>query len=281
MVQKKYSQALAEYEEALKLDPDRIDALGQVAQVLSLQGNRKGSFERVEQHLDKTGNKAEVYKLLGQLSLSQQDYAKALGYLEKAVALKPDLSSASFLIASTYMAQDKFDLAIAQAEKIIQKNSREISSYMLLGVLHDRKQEHDRANWYYQKVLDLDKNSARAANNLAWNYAQYGENLDSALTLAQKARELSPDDEGIADTLGWIYYKKGAYLMAIELLKESSGKFKERNPTVLYHLGMAYSKKGDTDLAKESFSKALRLNQNFREAKEAKQALDEIGAKTG
>ncbi len=152
---------------------------------------------------------------------------------------------------------------------------------MLLGVLYDRKQQHDQANRYYQKVLDLDKNSAPAANNLAWNYAQYGGNLDSALTLAQKARELSPDDEGIADTLGWIYYKKGAYLTAIGLLKESSLKFKDLNPTVLYHLGMAYSKKGDTALAKESFSKALRLNQNFREAKDAKQALDEIGAKTG
>jgi len=281
VVQKKYSQALTEYEEALKLDPDRIDALGQIAQVLSVQGNENGAFQRVEQQLPKTKNKAEVYQLLGQLSLNQRDYTKALGYFEKAVALNPDLFSASFLIASTYAAQDKFDPAIAQAEKIIQKNPRAISSYMLLGVLYDRKQQHDQANRYYQKVLDLDKNSAPAANNLAWNYAQYGGNLDSALTLAQKARELSPDDEGIADTLGWIYYKKGAYLTAIGLLKESSLKFKDLNPTVLYHLGMAYSKKGDTALAKESFSKALRLNQNFREAKDAKQALDEIGAKTG
>ena len=99
--------------------------------------------------------------------------------------------------------------------------------------------------------------------------------------MAQKARELSPNDENIAHTLGWIYYKRGVYLRAIGLLKESSEKFKDRNPTVLYHLGMAYSKKGDNTLAKESLLKALKLDQNFPEAKEAKQALDEIGAKTG
>ena len=227
----------------------------------------------------RTQNKAEVYQLLGQLSMDQQDYENARSYLQKAVALNPDLFSAAHLIASTYMAQKKFDQAIAESEKIIQKNPRAPQSYMLLGVLHDQKQQYDQANRYYKKVLELDKNSALAANNLAWNYAQYGGDLDAALTLAQKARELSPNDENIAHTLGWIYYKKGVYLRAIGLLKESSEKFKDRNPTVLYHLGMAYSKKGDNTLAKESLLKALKLDQNFPEAKEAKQALDQIGGK--
>ena len=279
VVQKKYGQALTAYEEALKLDPDRIDALGSIAQILALQGNRKAGFERVQQQLAKTKNKAEVYQLLGQLSMDQQDYEQALSYLQKAVALKPDLFSAAHLIASTYMAQKKFDQAIAESEKIIQKNPRATQSYMLLGVLHDQKQQYDQANRYYKKVLELDKNSALAANNLAWNYAQYGGDLDVASTLAQKARELSPNDENIAHTLGWIYYKRGVYMRAIGLLKESSEKFKDRNPTVLYHLGMAYSKKGDNTLAKESLLKALKLDQNFPEAKEAKQALDQIGEK--
>jgi tetratricopeptide (TPR) repeat protein len=69
-------------------------------------------------------------------------------------------------------------------------------------------------------------------------------------------------------------------LKAIGLLKESSKKLKDRNPSVLYHLGIAYSKKGDNILAKESLLKALKLEENFPEAKEAKQALDAIGAKT-
>src|SRR5262249_26860380 len=163
------------------------------------------------QQLVRTKNKADVYMLLGQLSLSHQDYTKALSYLEKAVTLNPNLDSAAALIAATYMAQKQFDAAIAQSEKIIQRNPNATSSYMLLGRLYDIKQQYNRANQYYQKVLELDSRSASAANNLARNYAQYGGNLDSALTLAQKARELNPDDEGIADTLGWIYYKKGTY----------------------------------------------------------------------
>ena len=51
------------------------------------------------------------------------------------------------------------------------------------------QKQPQKANGYYQKVLDLNKNFAPAANNLAYNYAQYGGNLDVALGLAQKARE--------------------------------------------------------------------------------------------
>jgi len=281
IVQKKYPQALTESEEALKLAPDRIDALAQIAQVLSLQGNQKGAFDRVEQQLAKTRNKAEVYQLLGQLSVDQRDYEKAIDYLKKAVNLNPDLVSAYFAIASTYVAQKKFDQAIDQYQKLIPKDPTSIQLHMTLGLLYDDKHQPDKANEHYRKVLDIKKNFSPAANNLARNYVRHGENLDVALGLAERAREFDSNDPSIADTLGWIYYKKGAYLKAIGLLKESSEKLKNRNPSVLYHLGMAYSKKGDNILAKESLLKALKLDENFPEAKEAKLALDAIGAKTG
>ena len=48
-----------------------------------------------------------------------------------------------------------------------------------------------------------------AANNLAWMFAETGENLDMALQLAQAATRRVPEQPEIQDTLGWIYYKKG------------------------------------------------------------------------
>src|SRR6185369_6595427 len=59
IVQKKHGQALTEYEEALKLAPDRIDALAGIAQVLVLQGDQRTAFDRVQRHLATTNQKAE------------------------------------------------------------------------------------------------------------------------------------------------------------------------------------------------------------------------------
>jgi tetratricopeptide (TPR) repeat protein len=128
-------------------------------------------------------------------------------------------------------------------------------------------------------VLELNKNFAPAANNLAYNYAQNGGNLDVALNLAQRAREVNPNDPGIADTLGWIHFKKGTYETAIALLKESNEKFKGQNPTVLYHLALAHDKNGDEKVARETLQKALALGQNFSEAAEAKKFLESMGRK--
>ena len=56
--------------------------------------------------------------------------------------------------------------------------------------------------------LEIRKDFAPAANNVAWVLAEHGGNIDEALNWAQVAKEKMPQDPSIMDTLGWIYYKK-------------------------------------------------------------------------
>jgi len=280
VAQKNYPRALKEYEEALKLDADRVDALSSIAGVYVLQGNRQGALDRAKQHLTRTKKQPEIYQLLGQLNLQEREYAKAIEHFEKAVQLNPDLLCAYFLLGNVYAAQQKFDRAIKEYQKIIQKNPLALPSHMLLGILHDLKQQPAKANEYYKTLLDLKKDFVPAANNLAWNYAEHDGNLDTALALAQKARELSPDNPHVADTLGWIYYKKGAYGVAISLLKESAEKLQNKNSTVLYHLGMAQYRGGDKASGRENLKRALTISQAFPGSEEAKRILSEVDGKT-
>jgi tetratricopeptide (TPR) repeat protein len=183
------------------------------------------------------------------------------------------------MIGNAYAAQQKFDTAIEQYEKASAKNSNAIPPLIMIGMLYDRKNQPKKANEYYRKVLDINKNMTVAANNLAYNYVRDGGNLDVAFGIAQKAREVNPNDPGLADTLGWIYYKKGAYPTAIALLKESSEKFKGNNPEVLYHLGLAYVKSGEKTLAAETLTKALASDQAFFGRDEARKTLEELKTK--
>jgi tetratricopeptide (TPR) repeat protein len=176
------------------------------------------------------------------------------------------------------MAERKFDQAVVEYEKVIKKDPQSTGTHMLLGILYDLKQDHKKANDYYKKVLDINKNFAPAANNLAWNYMEHGGDLDVAVSLAQKAREILPDDPHVADTLGWIYYKKGVYATAIGILKESSEKFQNRNATVLYHLGMAHYRQGNPDAAGDTLKLALKISKDFPGAEEAKKVLTNLQA---
>jgi len=278
-MQKKYGDAIKEYEDILKANPERIEALSSMVRLYLLQNNPGAAFETASQYLKKSKNPANVYQLMGQIKIATREYPKSYEYLNKAVELNPNLGSAYFALGSAYAADRKPDLAIAEYEKIVAKNPHAVPALMMIGILYDQKQQQKKANEYYQKVLDINKGNALAANNLAYNYSQYGGNLDVALGIAQKGREANPYDPSLADTLGWILYKKGSYLSAIELLKESNEKFNRANPEVLYHLGMAHLKNGDKSLAAENLKKSLTSEKNFNGRDEAKRALDELGLK--
>jgi tetratricopeptide (TPR) repeat protein len=208
-----------------------------------------------------------------------KEYGKAIDYLEKAVSHNPELTSAYYAIGNAYSAEKRFDAALEQYRKVIAKNPKSIPAYMMIGTIYDRQKQPAKANEAYQKVLDIDKTFAPAANNLAWNYAEHGGNIDLALTLAQKAREARADDPSVADTLGWVHFKKKSYSMAISLFRESNDKFKESNPTVLYHLAQAHDKNGEEELARQSLKKALALNKEFAELQDAKKLLASLGGK--
>jgi len=278
MFQKKYSEAMKEFEAALDLDPNRLEALNSITQIYAMQGSFQLAFERAERHLMKTKNQGAVYELMGRHKLAAKDYVTGIQLLEKAVEHKPDLLSAYYAIGSAYAAQGNFDVAIDQYQKVSAKQPKMLAPLMMTAILYELKKDHRKANEYYQKILDVNKNFTPAANNLAWNYAQYGGNLDVALTLAQKAREFNPNDPGIADTLGWIYYKKGIYQTALGLLKESNEKYGGQNPTVLYHLSVAYEKNNEKARAQEMVKKALAINERFPEAEDAKKFRDRIQA---
>jgi tetratricopeptide (TPR) repeat protein len=275
LLQKNYVQALKEFEESLKLDPDRIEALNSIAVTMVQQGDRKTAMARVEKHLGKTKMPAGVHQLLGQLSLEGKEFDKGIQQLRRAIQLKPDLISAYFLIANAYIAQNKIDQAKDEYQKIIEKNPNDPGAHTILGSLYDHKDDYARANEHYERALKITGNFAPAANTLAWNYVEHGGNLDLALPLAQKAREVNPDSPQILDTLGWIYYKRGLFDNAVALLKDSSEKLKNGEPTVLYHLGMAYHRSGRKVEARATLNKALALNRNFPGADEARKVLAE------
>jgi tetratricopeptide (TPR) repeat protein len=141
-----------------------------------------------------------------------------------------------------------------------------------LGLLYGLQNDPQKSREYYQKALKLNPKFAVAANNLAWNYAEYGGNLEEAMALVRTAREHLPDHPEVADTLGWIHYKKQEYDRAISRLKESVAA-SAKNPIARYHLGMAYYKNGNKDLAKTELQRALQLRADFPGAQEAREVL--------
>ena len=82
----------------------------------------------------------------------------------------------------------------------------------------------------------MDPENPVALNNLAFQYAEFGKDLDMAMKFAQKAKQKAPNSNDISDTMGWVYVKKQLNDKAISILQGpvSNGVRKMRSITTIW-----------------------------------------------
>lgn len=257
--EKRYKESIEDLKSAIAADPNRMQ--------------RRASELRSK--LNQAPQSPLLHNLLGQLWAHDKQYAQAEQAFRKAIELNDALFPAYLNLAGLYLQTDKQDQAIKEYEAVLAKNANAIQAHMMLGMIHEGRNEIDKAQARYETILKLNPRFVPAANNLAWILAERGGNLDVALAHAQTAWEGNPEDPRIADTLGWVYYKKNAYLLAVNLLKEAAEKL-PNEPAVHYHYGMALAKNNNPTEAKKALETALKLNPRFDGAEEARTTLEKL-----
>jgi tetratricopeptide (TPR) repeat protein len=278
----KRQEALASFNKALELDPMQTDALALVVgrhvqdkkydEALKACERQRKEVEGAPEAL------ARIQVLEGDIFLAKQDTLSAEASFRKAIQTNPNLAAPYLALAQIYVREKRFDQAIAEYESILEKNPKYLAGYVSIGSIYDLKGERETAETYYRKALEIKRDFGPAANNLAWNLAERGRNIDEALTYAQTAKAQMPDSAAVMDTLGWIYYLKGSYLNAIAEFQDSLAR-DPSNANINYHMGMAQYKNNDKIKAREFLQKALQLDPDFKGASEARKVLDEINGR--
>jgi tetratricopeptide (TPR) repeat protein len=143
----------------------------------------------------------------------------------------------------------------------------------MIGLLYQQQDRMPDAIEAYERAIASDpRRAVVAANNLAWLYADRGEQLNQALTLAQSAVAQFPDDPNLRDTLGWVLYRQGMTSQAIEAFERSVGAAPD-NPVFRYHLAQAYLKAGLTTRARAALEAALKVRPDYPEARRLLESL--------
>jgi tetratricopeptide (TPR) repeat protein len=264
------------FERALSLNPDAVEPLDALV-ALDLQAGDVGHARGlVEQRLAKRPKDSALLVLMSRVHGFAHEPEKAEAVLRKAIEVDPWNRQPYELLGQLYLSQQKLDGALAEFEEITRRDPKSVSSYTMIGMIHQSRRNNADAQKNYQKALDINPNAVVAANNLAWMYANQGGNLDIALQLAQVAKAQLPDQPDINDTLGWVYLKKELPQLAIPAFRVSVEK-SPKNPTYNYHLGLAYSKSGDDTRARVALQTALALKSDFPDADDARRLLAALG----
>jgi tetratricopeptide (TPR) repeat protein len=251
--------ARASFNRALELSPQNLDAFGGLVGMDLKEKRFNEAFKRVETELAKRPDTVQLMQLAGMTYAQAGETTKAEQAFLRMVSVDPTSQTGYAMLAQLYVRQRRLDEARKQFETIAKRDPRSVGARTMIGVILEAQGKRQEAKKSYEETIAAVPAAPVVANNLAFLYAEDGQNLDTALQLASTAKKLLPESSEVDDTLGWVYYKKNLASLAIPPLEDSLKK-RPNNPIALYHLGMTYAKVGDKVKSRDALERALKLN---------------------
>lgn len=259
--QQKYQEAVTRLEGILAIEPssDKIRFyLGAVFEELKDYKSAVTHFEKVpigsSYYAESVVHSAYLYKVLG-------DYGKAIATVTAGIKAKDDHAPFYALYASLLDDTKQYDKAIEMLKGAVARLPDQPQLYFFLGNMLDHVGDRAGGITAMKKVLELDKDHVQALNFLAYTYADGGNDLVAAESMARRALELQPEDGYILDTLGWVLFKRGQLGESIRTL-EAAYKIQPNEAVIAEHLGDAYYQNQMPEKAKKLYLRAVENESN-------------------
>ncbi|HVY81194.1 MAG TPA: tetratricopeptide repeat protein [Steroidobacteraceae bacterium] len=255
--QKRYDDAEQDLEQALKLQPNALDALAALSRLQVTRGRAPAAIARVQTLVDADPQNAIARNLLGELHLQTHDLAAAARDFASATQSAPRWWLPYQNLALTRLASRDVDGAIAAYQSGMRETRDEPRLATALAALYEQQGRIDAAIQTYESLRKKYPKLEMVANNLAMLLATYRKD-PASLT---RARELTApfarsDNGALLDTHGWVRLQLGDLDGALPVLERAADRAPQ-SPVIRYHLGMAQFKAGQLDKARTNLESAL------------------------
>ncbi len=220
--QNRNEEALADFEDAINLNPQRWQALHNRAVCYAMQGD----FERALADFDRTieikPDYANARFNRGEIYYEQGEYRRAIDDYNQAIRLSPKDSAAFNSRGHSYYKLKDYRQALRDYTDAIRVDPTNAAAYTNRGDAYADKGDFAKASSDYRAAIRIDPNLGRAYQSAAWLLATCPVDRfrDSKLAMeaAQKAVELDGDDDyRYLDTLAAAYANAGDFRKAREL----------------------------------------------------------------
>ena len=281
----KPDEAIEQYREALKFQPNFFLATSNIYSLLKKQGKQDEANAELRNFIRLNPDNGRARYTLGTAYLNQGKLEQAVAELQEAARLEPNESPVRINLASALRKQGKLDEAISQYREVLRILPAAMEFHVeIADVLQEQGRLEDAISEFNVAVRTV-PNSAEAQNTLAWFLATTADaNLRDpaqALALSKKAVGLAPKDPALWNTLGVAYYRNGEWRDAITSLKKSEELMPEGRSENWIFLAMSYWQRDEPDKAREMYDKVVEWMKNKPVSVELKRFREEANELLG
>jgi putative PEP-CTERM system TPR-repeat lipoprotein len=167
VAEKKYKEATIEYRNALRFDPENLDAVRKLGLAYYDSGQLGEAFPPLRRYHDKNPGDLEVRQKLGTIYLMGRSNDKAREQAEAILVQKPQDLDAMLLIAESADSPEEIKDAIGRLEQNRAALGDPDRVARALGVLHARNQDVPRAEAEFKAAVSAKPDSPEAHLALA------------------------------------------------------------------------------------------------------------------
>lgn len=252
---RRINEANLAFAKAYEIDPNNPVA----AKELSTLYFNNRQFAKAIEVASKCKSCPDGDRIIGMSHYQQEDYGKAIPYLQKAVAKDVQDAEAIYMLARTYLDMEEYKNATVWYEKAVALPNAKATWFYELGLIYYNVENFKAAQKYfeaagekgYQKSMDY-------YENLGYAYLHDG-NFDNGVKYLNMVIEKKPGNGEVMSDLALAYYNKKQYDNALNWYQKLLEK-NMRDAKALYMAGLCFQKKGDKDRGQAMCDKAIEMD---------------------
>ena len=151
-----YTEALASFEKAAKLDPSNLSGRVLWGWTLHLAEKETEATEVLQQVLAQDANNIPALNALGIVYLVSGNLTDAVKTHQQAVSLNPKNEIAHYNLALAYQRLKKYDPALTHAQQATQLEPNNPHNWVAIALVYWDKGDKIQAKAMYQRAINLD-----------------------------------------------------------------------------------------------------------------------------
>lgn len=228
----------------------------------------RSAAEQQEYVIDTDLHNFDRWRGLMSLYFTAGDYSKATGAGERALELFADNPTLLLLTGEASSLQGDTIRALGYLDRCLAVDSLDVeTASQALTAKGDIKYKSGKVREaidLYEEAMKTDPSNAMAMNNCAYFMAVEGIDLDRAAELSRKSLAIDPDNESSLDTYAWIMFKKCDYKEARTYIDKALEITEKPSAELYQHAGDIYFMCHEPERALEFWKKAAELDPDDR-----------------